>query len=348
MSFPSFRTPSSRSARRPWRSAAAATAIAALALVGCSAADTPAGGADTATIQLGWIANTENMGPYVALEEGYYDDEGVQASIVPGGPSVAVEPLVVSGKALVGLTSADIAARAILAGAPLKIVAASLQTNPTSILSLAEAPVRTLEDIEGKRLCVQTSGMEIIRTVFASNGVDLDSVEFVSSDFDPSPLVTGQCDAFMSFLNNQPITLAAQGIETVNFPLSGYGYNVVSDAFVVSDATLADPAEREKVIKLIRATAKGWNTALADTDAAAELMVDKYGKNQNLDLEQQKLAAKTYVALVRTDDTAQHGLLALSDATVTGNIDTLNALGVDITADQIFDTSLVREAKTVN
>lgn len=327
--------------------AAAATLV---LLAGCSGSPsssaTPTAVKDT-SLQLGWIANVENMGPYVALHDGYFKDEGLDTTIIPGGPSVTVEPLVASGKALVGLTSADIVARAILQGAPLKIVAATLQTNPTSIMSLASAPVNTLKDLEGKRLCVQTSGTAVIKAVMKANHVDVNKVTLVPANFDPSPLVTGQCDAFESFINNQPITLAEQGIKTKTFPLADYGYNVVSDALIVSDSTLKDPAKRAAVVKMIAADAKGWRTALNDTDVAAELMTNVYGKNQNLDLTQQKLGAKSYIGLVETAETKKNGLLTISDETVKKNVATLKQLGINITAQQLFDTSLARDAKTV-
>ncbi|MGI5143431.1 MULTISPECIES: ABC transporter substrate-binding protein [unclassified Streptomyces] len=340
----------SRHARtRCIRVLASVVAVASVSLLsGCGGDSSAAAGSKDATLQLGWIANVENMGPYTALDSGYFKDKKVNVAVAPGGPSVTVEPLVVSGKALVGLTSADIAAKAIIAGAPIKIVAATLQTNPTSVMSLAKAPVNTLKDLEGKRLCIQTSGLETMKTVLKANKIDLAKVKFVTADFDPSPLVTGQCDAFTSFLNNQPITLASQGVKTKVFPLSDYGYNVVADALVVSDKTLADPTKRATVVKIISALAQGWRKALDNTDAATQLVVDKYGKNQHLDLTQQKLGAKTYLDLVQSDETKRNGLLSISDATVKANIATLNLLGIRITADQLFDTSLIADAKPVD
>src|SRR5688572_31993959 len=60
-----------------------------------------------ASLQMGWIANVENAGEFVAAEKGYYAAEGVDLELVPGGPGVSVEPLVVSGNALVGLSQPD-------------------------------------------------------------------------------------------------------------------------------------------------------------------------------------------------------------------------------------------------
>src|ERR671937_3329136 len=67
---------------------------------------------DSVTFQLGWIANVENMGEFVADSKGYYRAQDLDVKLVPGGPAVAVEPLLVAGKALVALSAPDIVAQA--------------------------------------------------------------------------------------------------------------------------------------------------------------------------------------------------------------------------------------------
>lgn len=299
-------------------------------------------GSATANMQLGWIANVENAGPYVALDKGYYEAEGIDMTITPGGPSATVEPQVVSGKALVGLNSADIIARAVAEGAPLKIIAATLQNNPTTIMSLADQPVNTLQDLAGKRLCVQTSGQSVINAVLTGNGMDPADVEMIPADFDPAPLVGGDCDAFVSLLNNQPLTLKAQGVETKTFLLSEYGYNAWGNVLFTTDEALADEDTRKTLEGVVKATAKGWDDALTDTDAAAELMVTGPGKDQNLDLEQQKLAMAEFVDLIRTPETETNGLLSMSPEGIAGNVATMEQIevpGDDLTS--LFDTSIL-------
>lgn len=334
-----------RRARRIITASLSATAALAL-LAGCAGATDGSGdsGKTEATFQLGWIANVENMGPYVADNSGFYTEEGLDMKLTPGGPSVSIPPLVASGKTLIGLDSVDTIAKARLAGADLKIVGATLQVNPTSIMSLESAPVNSLKDLVGKRLCIQTSGIELFKTVLTSNSIDPDSITYVTADFDPAPLVTGDCDAFLSFLNNQPVALAQQGIKTKVFSLSDYGYHVWADVYVVSGETLADPAKRTAVVKALRASVRGWEKALADPKAASKLIVDKYGKNLKLDLANQELAADSYKGLIVTADTEKNGLLTMSADGIAKNIATLKLLGIDITAKDLFDTSLLKEA----
>ncbi|ROQ16990.1 NitT/TauT family transport system substrate-binding protein [Rathayibacter sp. PhB93] len=315
-------------------------------LAGCAGSDSSAsegGGTQAATLQLGWIANVENMGPFIGERDGDYADAGVDITITPGGPSTTVEPLVASGKALVGLSSADVVARARNEGAPLVIVGATLQVNPMSIMSLASSPVNTLDDLVGSRLCIQTSGVSIMDGILTANDIEPSDVEYVTADFDPSPLVAGDCDAFVSFLNNQPVTLKLQGIDTVAFPLSDYGYEAWGNVLFTTEEALADETQRAAVKAVVEGTVAGWTTALADPDDAAAYVVDGPGKSQNLDLEQQKLAAKAFVPLVQTAETEQNGLLTMSPEGIAANIATLEGQGVEGDLDSLFDTSILDE-----
>src|SRR3954451_4857192 len=90
--------------------------------------------AEHAVMQLGWIANVEYMGMFVADDAGYYKEEGLEVELVPGGPAIACAPIVASGKALVGTDSTDTIARARAEGAKLKLIGALLQRNPTSVM----------------------------------------------------------------------------------------------------------------------------------------------------------------------------------------------------------------------
>jgi ABC-type nitrate/sulfonate/bicarbonate transport system substrate-binding protein len=283
------------------------------------------------------------MGEFVAAERGYYLAEGVDLDLLPGGPAVSVEPQVVSGKAIVGLTQADNVSRARLNGATLKVVATTFQRNPAAVMSLATNPIRTPQELAGKKLGIQQSGVPIYDAFFKTIGMDASTITYVPVQFDPAPLVSGEVDAFVSFQTNQPIQLATQGIETVTFLLADFGFNLFTDAFVVTEATLADAEDRATVIKILRATIKGWQDALVDPVMAAELVVTKYGKSLNLDLEAQTLTAQAEIPLVETDETKANGLFTMSETGIADNIATLKAAGIEMTAEEIFDTSLLAE-----
>jgi NitT/TauT family transport system substrate-binding protein len=69
--------------------------------------------------QLSWLPTVEHAGAYAAIDKGYYADEGLDVTLVPGGPNVQVAANIAGGQSLVGATRADNIASAVLVGAPL-------------------------------------------------------------------------------------------------------------------------------------------------------------------------------------------------------------------------------------
>jgi ABC-type nitrate/sulfonate/bicarbonate transport system substrate-binding protein len=297
-----------------------------------------------ATLQLGWIANVENMGEFVADDRGYYKQQGLSVKLVPGGPGVSVEPLLVAGKALMALSAPDLVAQARLKGAKVKIVATTFQKNPSAVMSLASKPIKTPHDLVGKKLGLQPSGEVIYNAFFTANGIDPKSITYVPVQFDPSPLVDGEVDAFASFQTNQPIQLALQGVKTYTFLLADFGYSLFTDCCVVTEKTLADKNARATAVKLLRGTIKGWQTALAIPALGAHLVVTKYGKTLGLQEDAQLLTAKAEVPLAQSKDTKLHGLFWMSDAMMRANIQTLARGGINMKAQDLFTTALLREA----
>lgn len=294
------------------------------------------------TVQLGWIANVENAGEFLADEKGYYEEEGLAATLTPGGPGAILEPTVASGAALIGLSSADTIAQANAQGAGLKIVGVTLQKNPSAVMSLASNPIPTAKDLEGKKLGLQQTADLIYDAFFQKAGVDSSQVTRIPVQFDPAPLVSGEVDAFASFQTNQPIALAAQGIETVTFLLADYGYNLFADAFFVTEDTLADEDTRETVIRFLRATRRGWEDALADPADAAGVVVDSFGADLDLDVEGQTATLEAFIPLIQPPDIEEFGLFWMTEEAIAANVETMNS--VDITADNsLFTNELLEE-----
>jgi ABC-type nitrate/sulfonate/bicarbonate transport system substrate-binding protein len=314
-------------------------------LTSCGSDAAPNTSGDTPfKFQLGWLANAENMGIFMADDKGHYQADRLSATVVPGGPSVSVGPMIAGHKALVGLDSADTIARARNEGATLKIVGATLQKNPSAVMSLAKSPIQTPSDLIGKRLGVQQSGQAIYDAFFKANDIDPGDVEYVPVQFDPAPLVNGDVDAFASFQTVQPLQLQQQGIDTTTFLLADFGYAIWADTFVVDEATLADPELRDVLVRVMRGSVRGWQDAVADPEEGARLAVEKYGKSLKLDMENETAAAKAFVPLVKTDETAENGLLTMSKSGIDANIATMQTVGIKAEAGDLFDTSVLADA----
>jgi ABC-type nitrate/sulfonate/bicarbonate transport system substrate-binding protein len=315
--------------------AGAALLAAAALLVGCSQA-APSGsgatGGGAATMQLVFIKNVQFAGSYFADSKGYWRDRNLQVDLLAGGPNLTVEPVVESGRALVGITHTAQAVKAIGNGADLKIIAAGFQKNPFVLISRAVAPIKTPQDLAGKKIGVQALDLPVFTAFLAANKVDKSTFTIVPLQSDPTPLVTGELDGIMGFYSNEPNFLRIKGVEPYTMRLDDFGYPLMEEAYIVKQSSLDDPVKRAQIVSLMQGESLGWTDALANNDAAADLAVNRYGKDLGLDMNQQKLAMKSEVDLVQSDDTKAHGLFWMSDALIAGTVSSLKLGGVDADA----------------
>jgi ABC-type nitrate/sulfonate/bicarbonate transport system substrate-binding protein len=322
------------------RAGAGALLFLAAALLSVRAGSPP----EEISLQLGWLANVEYMGEFIAADAGYFAQEGLHCTLIPGGPNASIPPLVDSGKVLIGFESTDGIARARRHGAHLKVVAATLQRNPTSVMSLALAPIREPRQLIGRRIGVPQANRVTFKGFLKANGLDIGQMTLVPVQNDPSPLVNGEIDGMVSFLTSQPIQLRLRGVDTVSLVMSDFHYSIWADVVVVSEATLADPARRDQVVRAIRALVRGWQDAVADPARGARLAVEVYGKSLNLDPRAQGLSAVAIAPLVATPETERTGLLSMSPGGMQANVDAIRSIGVETSVGDLFDPSLVAEA----
>jgi ABC-type nitrate/sulfonate/bicarbonate transport system substrate-binding protein len=298
-------------------------------------------------VQLSWIKNIEFAGEYWAIEKGYYTAQGIQGmsttNLLANSGSTTAEDVVVSGQALVGLSSPSATAPAILNGAPLISIAATYQKNPFCLLSLQEnTPIKTPQDLIGKKIGVQSGANQVIWKGFLkANKIDESQVQTVTTQFSIAPLEQKKYDAHFSYLTNEPILAQQDGFTPVTLGFADNGLPFVAETYIVTKDTLS--SKRDQLKAFLIAEIKGWTDAVKDPATSASYAVTKYGADQSLDLTEQTAEAKAQNGLIVTDDTNANGLFTISDALKDQNVKTLALMGTTITADQLFDTSLIEE-----
>ncbi len=326
----------------------AALALSALALTGCAPAEEAADYGEL-NIQLSWIKNSEFSGAYFAVENGYYTEAGFSKVNLIAGPA-ATEAEVLSGNALVGIANPISTAPVILnEDAPLKIIGTTYQKNPFTILSLKEgANIATVDDLIGKRIGVQAGPNEtLFDALLKANGIDASKVTKVPVQYDPAPLVNGEVDGFLAYVTNESFVVEDQGYEVTNLLFADNGLPFVTESFVVTQESI--DTKREALKAFLKATIRGWKDAIADPDGGADLALTKYGKDLNLNADKEYYQSKTQnEILVQTEETAANGLFTISADMIALNLATLKSAGYTITADQLFDMSLLAEVYEEN
>ncbi|MDF2991139.1 MAG: transporter substrate-binding protein [Microbacterium sp.] len=328
---------------RRWASASAALVVGALALAGCAApspSGSESGGTTSMSLATSWVPMVQFAGSYEADSKGYYSDEGLDVTILPGGPEVDPTATVAAGQAQIGMSNADAVARANEAGADLVIFAAAFQKSPLGILSSEKDPLLTPKDLVGKKIGVPSGDVAIHETLLKTNGVDPASVTSVPVGFDVAPLTSGEVQGQYAFYTEQAVALEQTGDKGAFLFLADYGQDVYANVYYATRETVEnDPGLIEK---FLTAEIKGWQDAVADPAGAATLAVDDYGKDTGLDLEEQTMSMQREIDLLTTTETQEKGLLYLTDEGIERNVKSITGLG--ITADEnLFDSSFVQK-----
>ncbi|WP_425093590.1 ABC transporter substrate-binding protein [Tropicimonas sp. S265A] len=289
--------------------------------------------------QLSWLHSTQFAGSYIALERGWWREAGLDVALQQGGPNAPVEPPVVSGTALIGISAADYTAAAVEEGAPFKILGVAMQNNPFAITSLAANPVNVPGDLEGKRIGMALANRPVLQALCTLNGVDIDAIEIVPTQYSPQPLVAGEVDCLLSWETDLPVAMTIQGVDNVTMLMADYGYAVHSQTYIATEDSLAN--RREEIVALMKGEVRGWDTYREDTDAATDLTLAMF-PDAGLDLETQRLQAARQVPLMFSDLTDANGFGWWTDETVAANIETLALLGRTVTPD-LWDRSILEE-----
>jgi ABC-type nitrate/sulfonate/bicarbonate transport system substrate-binding protein len=303
----------------------------------------------TVNVQLSWIKNIEFAGEYFADQKGYYTGAGFSSVTLTAGGSAgtSAEAAVATKKAFVGLSAPNVTAPAILAGAKLKTVAATYQKNPFCILSVEKNPIPDVASMKGKKIGVQAGGnTTIFKGLLKANNIALSDVTIVPVQYDPTVVTTGDVDGYMAYITNEPILLEAKGFKTTTFLFADYGLSFVAESYVVSQDTIDN--DRAKLKAFLKAEIQGWTDAVANPTQSATYAVSNYGKDQNLAQAEQVKEATAQNGLIVSADSIANGLFTMTDDLIAANIKALGLTGVTITADQLFDLSILKEVYTEN
>lgn len=299
----------------------------------------PAFGQTNVALQLSWLHSVQFAGSYIAQDRGWWQGAGLDVSLLQGGPNAPVEPPVVSGAALVGISAADYTAAAVEQGAPFKILAVAMQKNPFVVASLPENPVNLPGDLAGKRIGMALANTPVLEALCTLNDVDIDQIAIVPTQYSAAPLINGEVDCLLCWETDLPVAMAVNGIESVTMLLADHGYALHSQTYIATEDSLVN--RRKELVALLAGEVRGWQAYRDNTEAAARLTVERF-PDAGLDLETQRMQAARQVPLMYSELTDEHGFGWWTDEGVEANIETLALLGREVSSD-LWDRSVLEE-----
>jgi len=254
------------------------------------------------TFQLGWIMSNGQIGEVAAKSLGYFEAEGINLKFAPGGPNVDGVAVVASGSAQVGNLSSSPSLMLARAGKlPVKCFAIGYQEHPFTYFSLPKKPIRTPQDMVGKRIGTQGTARILLRALLAKHKIKESDVQVVVMGSDMLPLMTGQVDAVTGWLTNVS-ALRALGPDRIDMRLWDAGIQLYANLYYTTDDTLEKHAD--VLAGFTRAAAKGWAYAHQNPEKAVDLLVKAY---PNLDRDAELDAIKPVLNFSFTKTTAAKG-----------------------------------------
>ena len=229
------------------------------------------------TLVLDWTPNTNHTGFYVALNEGYYEAEGLKVNIVQP-PEDGATTMVASGKAEFGVDFQDYLAPVFTSKEkiPVTAVAAMIQHNTSGLISLKEDKINSPKDLEGKNYATWDLPVEkaMMKNIVESDGGDFSKVNLIPEYVENEAAALQQdIDAIWIYYAWAGISTKQAGLDTntMFFKDLNPAFDFYSPVIVSNTDWLKKNPEVAKAF--LRATKKGYEFAIDKPDEAAEILV---------------------------------------------------------------------------
>ena len=268
------------------RFAALVTLLAAFALVATACGDDDGGGEELTPVrlQLQWVTQSQFAGYFAAVDQGFYEDEGLDVTILEGAVDIVPQQVVAAGQAEFGLAWVPKALVSNEEGAGLVNIGQVFQRSGTLMVSWADSGIDSPEDWEGKRVGTWGFGNEFELTA----AIELFGVtvagDLVQQPFDMSLLLNDQLDAAQAMTYNEYAqVLEAENPDTgelytpadllvVDF--NDVGTAMLQDAVWVSSAWLAEEGNEDIAERFLRASFRGWIYCRDNFDACVDIVLE--------------------------------------------------------------------------
>ena len=241
-----------------------------------------ANAADKVTLQLKWVTQAQFAGYYVAKDKGFYEAEGLDVEIKPGGPDIAPAQVLAGGGADVIIDWMPSALATREKGVKVVNIAQPFKSSGMMLTCRKETGITSPKDFPGRTLGVWFFGNEYpFLSWMAHLGIPTDGsakgVKVLKQGFNVDPLLQKQADCISTMTYNEYWQVIDAGIpasDLVVFKYQEQGVATLEDGIYALEDKLADPAFADRMVRFVRASMKGWKWAEANPDAAAGIVLD--------------------------------------------------------------------------
>jgi NitT/TauT family transport system substrate-binding protein len=236
-------------------------------------------------LQLQWVAQAQFAGYYAAVDQGYYKDEGLDVTIVEGGPDIVPQDVLSAGDVDYAISWVPKVLGSIEQGAKITNVAQIFERSATTQISFKDKNITSPAAFKSKNIGSWGFGNEW--ELFAGmqkEGVAVSDIKLITQAFDMNGFLDGDIDAAQAMTYNE----YAQVLETKNpktdklytaddlnvISWNDVGTSMLQDAIWANSEKLGDSAYADQTTKFVKASIKGWVYARDNPEQAAKIVAD--------------------------------------------------------------------------
>lgn len=259
------------------------------------------------SLRLKWVVYS-SFGPhYVALEEGFFRDEGLEVEIRPGGPGIDPIRLVATGADDVGLASYDQILIAREKGIPVVAIAEDTVSSGVGFVALETSGIQKPGDFVGRRIgyLPGTDKATMYDALMAKLEIDRTNIDEVVIGSNLELLFSETIDVFPGFITNQPVVAEERGFPVNIIDPEDYGVQPGGNVFFTSEDTLA--RKRDQLVRFLRAELRAH---LHSQILSSEQVVDYVKRhNDKLDSETEKKIWQATKRVLLSQNTERVGFM---------------------------------------
>ena len=278
---------------------------------------------------------------YMAQEKGYFRDQSLEVEIQHATGGEHIQLLATDRVQFSTGSAGDVMKRVASAGVPIVSIAQIGQRDEQSFAVRADSPIRTLKDWEGRLVGYKSTVSADYLALLQLGGVDRSKVREVAVGFDPRVLVDGRVDVYPVFTANEPDTLARLGIPVRLFDPTSFGVPGLGLSFITNQQMV--DTKPDVVTRFLRASMRGLADAMADRDAAIEVVM-KYATGE--DRAHQRYMLDTEIDAAQNDLTRANGIGAMERSRYVALRDFLlqyGGLAKSVDIDAVFTDRFVKD-----
>ena len=240
------------------------------------------------SLQLQWVTQSQFAGYFAAVDQGFYEEQCLDVTILEGAVDIVPQQVVASGQAEFGLAWVPKVLASRAEGADLVNIAQVFQRSGTLEVSWADAPVATIADMAGKKVGTWGFGNEHeLFVAMRAEGIapnNPDDVTVIQQSFDMLALLNRELDAAQAMIYNE----YAQVLEAVNsetgelyqpsdlvvIDFNDVGTAMLQDHVFARESWLAEEGNEDIAVRFLAASFKGWQFCRDSFDACVQVVLD--------------------------------------------------------------------------